>query len=221
MRSKIARTYAISGGFFRTTISLSAAHFSAPRVLLVFGVREYAWTRISRLARMVNFCKQELPFYWASSAILLPPTPSQSLSLHSLTHTHTFSHFLSLYLSISLLLPHFTATPNATIGIPNRSGTIQHHCFSEPALLVLLTSNPFTPRHRARPRFFPLQSPSLEKDNQPGRASSLIYAVLQIFRFHFFVPYFFPNVLSLSLSLSLLLFFLISKEGRSFVACAR
>jgi len=43
-----------------------------PRVLLVFGVREYAWTRISRLARMVNFRKQKLPFYWVSSAAPLP-----------------------------------------------------------------------------------------------------------------------------------------------------
>lgn len=52
---------------------------TSARVLLVFGVREYAWTRISRLARMVNFCKQELPFYWASSATLLPPAPSNPL----------------------------------------------------------------------------------------------------------------------------------------------
>lgn len=43
-----------------------------PRVLLVFGVREYAWTRISRLARMVNFRKQKLPFYWVSSGAPLP-----------------------------------------------------------------------------------------------------------------------------------------------------
>lgn len=56
-----------------------------PRVLLVFGVREYAWTRISRLARMVNFRKQKLPFYWVSSGAPLPrrslgcPLPPTSL----------------------------------------------------------------------------------------------------------------------------------------------
>lgn len=46
-----------------------------PRVLLVFGVREYAWTRISRFARMVNFRKQKLPFYWVSSSVPLPRRP--------------------------------------------------------------------------------------------------------------------------------------------------
>ena len=184
----MTRTYAISRCFFRTTISLSVAHFSAPRVLLVFGVREYAWTRISRLARMVNFCKQELPFYWASSATLLPPSPFQPPSLFhsfslSLSPSLPLSLSLSLSLSLPLLPPHFTATPNATIGIPNRSGTIQHHCFSEPALLVLLTSNPFTPRHRARPRFFP-QSPSKKVTSQsrvsPPRAARWF---MQFFRF--------------------------------------
>lgn len=63
----LARDFARA--FFRTTITVGSV---LPRVLLVFGVREYAWTRISRLARMVNFRKQKLPFYWVSSGTLLP-----------------------------------------------------------------------------------------------------------------------------------------------------
>lgn len=172
-REDYRRTQAFSrSSSFRTTISLSVAHFSAPRVLLVFGVREYAWTRISRLARMVNFCKQELPFYWASSATLLPPAPSQPLSLS---------------------LPHFTATPNATIGIPNRFRDHSAPLFQRAGVVGAVNVESFhAPSPRPPPLFFPA---TLEKDNQRLLASipppfhlrpPLIYAVLQIFAFTFF-----------------------------------
>lgn len=126
---------------------------------------------------MVNFCKQELPFYWASSATLLPPAPSQPLSLS---------------------LPHFTATPNATIGIPNRFRDHSAPLFQRAGVVGAVNVESFhAPSPRPPPLFFPA---TLEKDNQPERVSShpplplpfppLIYAVLQIFAFTFFS--FFP-----------------------------
>ena len=142
---------------------------------------------------MVNFCKQELPFYWASSATLLPPAPSQPLSLS---------------------LPHFTATPNATIGIPNRFRDHSAPLFQRAGVVGAVNVESFhAPSPRPPPLFFPA---TLEKDNQPKRVFShppslslppLIYAVLQIFAFTFF-PFFpifpfSPSSLSLSLSLSL------------------
>ena len=138
---------------------------------------------------MVNFCKQELPFYWASSATLLPPAPSRLLSLS---------------------LPHFTATPNATIGIPNRFRDHSAPLFQRAGVVGAVNVESFhAPSPRPPPLFFPIAT--LEKDNQPKRVFShppslslppLIYAVLQIFAFTFF-PFFpiFPSSPS-SLSLS-------------------
>lgn len=121
---------------------------------------------------MVNFCKQELPFYWASSATLLPPAPSQPLSLS---------------------LPHFTATPNATIGIPNRFRDHSAPLFQRAGVVGAVNVESFhAPSPRPPPLFFPA---TLEKDNQRLLASipppfhlrpPLIYAVLQIFAFTFF-----------------------------------
>lgn len=121
---------------------------------------------------MVNFCKQELPFYWASSATLLPPAPCQPLSLS---------------------LPHFTATPNATIGIPNRFRDHSAPLFQRAGVVGAVNVESFhAPSPRPPPLFFPA---TLEKDNQRLLASipppfhlrpPLIYAVLQIFAFTFF-----------------------------------
>lgn len=127
---------------------------------------------------MVNFCKQELPFYWASSATLLPPAPSQPLSLP---------------------LPHFTATPNATIGIPNRFRDHSAPLFQRAGVVGAVNVESFhAPSPRPPPLFFPA---TLEKDNQRLLAPiplpslpplpPLIYAVLQIFAFTFF-PFFPP-----------------------------
>lgn len=143
---------------------------------------------------MVNFCKQELPFYWASSATLLPPAPSQPLSLS---------------------LPHFTATPNAMIGIPNRFRDHSAPLFQRAGVVGAVNVESFhAPSPRPPPLFFPA---TLEKDNQPERVFShpplplplslLIYAVLQIFAFTFFPSsLFFPSPLPSPLSLSLLVF---------------
>lgn len=125
-----------------------------PRVLLVFGVREYAWTRISRLARMVNFRKQKLPFYWVSSDALLPrrslgcPLPPRPLR----RFTRLFcpsppSHFTAAAAA--------AAAPNATIGIPNRPGTIQHHCSIDLPLLVPVNVESFHAPTLSPPTLFP------------------------------------------------------------------
>lgn len=141
---------------------------------------------------MVNFCKQELPFYWASSATLLPPAPSQPLSLS---------------------LPHFTATPNATIGIPNRFRDHSAPLFQRAGVVGAVNVESFhAPSPRPPPLFFPA---TLEKDNQPERVFSHPPLLLPLslsldlcsfadFRFHFFSFFpifpFSPPLPSLSLS---------------------
>lgn len=105
---------------------------------------------------MVNFRKQKLPFYWVSSGTLLPapaprlrpPPPSTPL------------------FALSPPPPHFTAAPNATIGIPNRPGTIQHHCSIDLPLLVPVNAESFhapaLPLPSPLRRFFA----TLEKDDR-------------------------------------------------------
>ncbi|CAL1688339.1 unnamed protein product [Lasius platythorax] len=86
---------------------------------------------------MVNFRKQKLPFYWVSSGVPLPRPPLGC----PLPPTSPFP----AEPAFSLLLPppHFTAAPNVTIGIPNRPGTIQHHCSIDLPLLVPVNAESF------------------------------------------------------------------------------
>lgn len=119
---------------------------------------------------MVNFRKQKLPFYWVSSGVLLPRRPLRCpLPPTPLPSNPPF---------LSFTPPHFTAAPNATIGIPNRPGTIQHHCSIDLPLLVPVNAESFHAPTLPRRCFFA----TLEKDDRLAHVRCHVYSRKRNFR---------------------------------------